>query len=267
MLRAILKFIYIKFKTISLRVKLVYLLQKSKTISVSMKRLLWIINKPTEVEPFIIFSYFINKRNMIYIDVGANDGKYCFNFMTFFRKNFDAIYLIEPLKDLNSSIKKNISNFTKIINKLIIDKKKRINFNKSSISTLSSIFKYSINTNKIYENKNREIIELDTDTLDNLFRNKSQKPIFLKIDTQGSELLVLKGAKNLLNNVDILYIECSLVSEYDDHEPTFSKIVAFLDKYKLIPIYFETYSEKISFSAFERNILFVRKDIANNIFN
>lgn len=113
MLHIILKFLYIKFKTISLRIKLLYLLQKSKTISISMKRLLWIIKKPTEAEPFIIFSYFINKRKMIYIDVGANDGKYCFNFMTFFRKNFDEIYLIEPLKELNSSIKKKCFQFYK----------------------------------------------------------------------------------------------------------------------------------------------------------
>ena len=267
MLLTLLKFFYIKFKTISLRLKLVYMVKKSKTISLSINRLLWIIRNPTEVEPFITFSYFIKNKKMIYIDVGSNDGKYCFNFMTFFRNNFDEIYLIEPLKELNSLIKKNVPNVTSIINKLIVDKNKQINFNKSSISTLSSIFEYSNNSNKVYENTNKEIIKIKGDTLDNLFKNKSHKPIFLKIDTQGSELLVLQGAKNLLNNVDVLYIECSFASQYDKHEPTFTKVVAILDKYNLIPVCFESFSEQVSFAAFERNILFVKKDNANNIFN
>ena len=267
MLLTLLKFFYIKFKTISLRLKLVYMVKKSKTISLSINRLLWIIRNPTEVEPFITFSYFIKNKKMIYIDVGANDGKYCFNFMTFYSKYFDEIYLIEPLKELNASIKKNVPYFTEIINNLIIDKKKQTNFHKSSNSSLSSIFEYSNNTNKIYENKNKGIIQVMGQTLDNIVKNKNQKSIFLKIDTQGSELLALKGAKKLLNNVDLLYIECSFASQYKNNEPTFSKIVAFLDKYNLIPVCFETYSEQISFSAFERNILFVKKDNANNIFN
>ena len=63
------------------------------------------------------------------------------------------------------------------------------------------------------------------------FHNQS----VLKIDVQGLEVEVLKGATNSLKIFDLIIIECSFVKEYLETEPSFSDIVELLKKNNFIP--------------------------------
>ena len=60
--------------------------------------------------------------------------------------------------------------------------------------------------------------EIDVSTLDFfMFEEKpSHKNILLKLDVQGYEYEVLKGAKNLLENIKMLHVELSLDNLYQD---------------------------------------------------
>jgi len=54
----------------------------------------------------------------------------------------------------------------------------------------------------------------------------------LKIDTQGTELEVLKGASNLLSNsaIDVIELELIVADAYESASGTF-EVLAFLDSY------------------------------------
>jgi len=67
-----------------------------------------------------------------------------------------------------------------------------------------------------------------TDTLDN-FCKKISKIDILKIDTEGHELEVLKGGKNILHNTNIIQIEIMEKKKY--FEKKFKKVNDFLKKY------------------------------------
>ncbi len=54
-----------------------------------------------------------------------------------------------------------------------------------------------------------ELVSIPIRKLDTIIPRDIARPCLLKIDTQGNELEVIKGAKELLNNVDIVIIETS----------------------------------------------------------
>jgi FkbM family methyltransferase len=57
--------------------------------------------------------------------------------------------------------------------------------------------------------------EITLETLDNLLPDPLDGPVLLKIDVQGAELSVLRGAENTLKSVDSIFVECSFVELYE----------------------------------------------------
>jgi len=71
-------------------------------------------------------------------------------------------------------------------------------------------------------------IRINTDTLDNQFhQHKIEDVDFMKLDTQGSELFILEGAKGTLGNVFGLEIEVEFAELYQN-QPLFSDIDIFV---------------------------------------
>lgn len=59
---------------------------------------------------------------------------------------------------------------------------------------------------------------------------------FIKIDTQGSELLILEGAKNLLKTKPrFILLECSYV-KYNEGAPLISDIFSYMNKINYVPV-------------------------------
>jgi FkbM family methyltransferase len=71
--------------------------------------------------------------------------------------------------------------------------------------------------------------EIQTKTLDSIFPSIHTKTdnVYLKIDTQGFEKNVLKGAGNSLHNIDTIQLEMSLTPLYKDE-------LSFIDMYQLL---------------------------------
>jgi FkbM family methyltransferase len=59
-------------------------------------------------------------------------------------------------------------------------------------------------------------------------------PNFIKIDTQGSELDVLRGAESFLNQVDLIYLECPII-EYNLGAPTIQDYLDYMREQKFVP--------------------------------
>jgi len=82
-----------------------------------------------------------------------------------------------------------------------------------------------------------------TNTLTNFFENVSfenvsfeNEHIFIKIDTQGSEIPILKGIhENILKYTDFIILEIPLFGQYNDGVPTFLEHIQFMDSIGFIP--------------------------------
>lgn len=81
-------------------------------------------------------------------------------------------------------------------------------------------------------------------TLDNYFKNYTNHIDYLKIDTQGSELSILKGAEKLIRNkqIHVIKVEVSTIPVYKN-QALFSDIDIFLRKYQYVLVDFITYRD------------------------
>ena len=91
----------------------------------------------------------------------------------------------------------------------------------------SSFFKPSKIQNNLFSNTN--VVSTQTVKIKKLssFLHRLKKPIFLKIDVQGYELEVLKGAN--LTQIQYIYLEGSYVRLYEN-QPIIKDIIKYLSK-------------------------------------
>lgn len=123
------------------------------------------------------------------------------------------------------------------------DKLKQIPFATYGIHLLSDSEKeicYYMNKNDITSTGNsyyRELSEhfnrdnilevnIKSTTLDNLFFNKSFD--FVKLDTQGSEIDILKGGDKFISNTKYILIECSTI-QYNENSPQIEDIFYYMN--------------------------------------
>ena len=87
--------------------------------------------------------------------------------------------------------------------------------------------------------------------------NESETPLILKLDVQGSELDVLRGAQNTLQKVDLLIAELSTL-EYNQGAPLFTEVIAYLaDKGFILFDLFGAF-RRLDGALFQTNAAFVR---------
>ena len=118
-----------------------------------------------------------------------------------------------------NDLKKNYQNITYKI-KLFSDDIKDYNFYK--MQSGSSIFQE--NTSHA-----REKITLKSSLLSDEITSKIKKTYsnLLKIDTQGSEIKILKGLGEFIKNFEVIILEVS-VHEYNKNSPMFDEVISFL---------------------------------------
>lgn len=162
----------------------------------------------------------------IVIDVGVGHGTYSL-YRAYPKAHF---ILIEPLVEFKDSIKKIENNYScETYYKAVGEHKSEIEINvdKSKL-TRSSLVKRTplTKTGNLMENRKVEVI-----TLDSFFDKMSTKngPILLKVDTEGNELSILKGAISLLKLVDTVILEVSIAKRFHDSYE-FEDIISFMSK-------------------------------------
>ena len=179
------------------------------------------------------FINFLKKRNIdnfdVFLDIGAHKGES----INLFASNFDInkIYSFEPnpisFEILSKNIKKIKNKFSKtkiFLENFALGSENRKIFMKHISESSSSTIR-NLNTNSKYFKKkffflknlnNQSIfeeIEVKQILLSEYVRKKKIKKItFIKIDTEGYELEVLKGAKDILDKTNYILFE----HHYDD---------------------------------------------------
>lgn len=75
-----------------------------------------------------------------------------------------------------------------------------------------------------------------TTTLDNLQNiNNLPLPDFIKVDTQGSEIDILKGSTKTLSKCKVILLECPIIS-YNNGAPNLNEYINYLDTIGFLPI-------------------------------
>jgi FkbM family methyltransferase len=88
----------------------------------------------------------------------------------------------------------------------------------------------------------------------------------LKIDVQGHEVEALLGAAETLKKVDVLIGELSFASQYDGEEPSFTRVCGLLHAAGLYPAIFQDYGRQLGPYAFERDVVFVRRNRLDRLY-
>ena len=178
-----------------------------------------------------LISSLLKNEKIISLDVGAQGG---FNSDEFFPSKYNYFFkeiLIEPI---NSEAKK-LENKKYVINKGLWSKKQKKKLNildnrlgSSSMYELDETFFDLHNLKKKdYDNyKVTRAIEIECDTLTNQLKElEINKLDYLKIDTQGAELEILKGIGEY--RPLLIKIEAHFFSMYKN-VPSWNKLVSFL---------------------------------------
>lgn len=163
------------------------------------------------------------------IDIGANNGQSALKFNELFPEAM--IYSFEPLIDCYLKLNKrleNVKNF-KSFNFALGDEIGESTIFHSKFSPSSSLLKMTKLHEDAFPFTKGEVKEkIRINTLDNVEEGLNlEDNILLKIDVQGFEEKVIKGAKKILNRINIIIIETSFKKLYEN-QPMFSNIYKLL---------------------------------------
>ena len=165
------------------------------------------------------------KIDVIY-DIGAYRAEWSKNLSQSSLKNKDFL-LFEANQENEVYLKK--SNFNYYIG-VLSNEKKKVNFYSRKLTGDSY---YREQSDRYDKDRKPEIIT--TTTLDETVEKKNLKlPNFIKIDTQGSEIDILKGSKNTLKNCNLIYLETPII-EYNLNSPNLNECVNYLESINFVP--------------------------------
>lgn len=206
-----------------------------------------------------IIKNLINKKinlNNIY-DIGAFKGEWTKQLYSGCLKN-KKFYLFEANIENEEFLKQYDHKY--FINTLS-DKEKKVNFY-SKANTGDSYF---VEQTYLYEKELKPKIKYTT-TLDIIQKeNKLPYPDFIKIDTQGSEIDILKGGKRTLKNCKIILLECPIIS-FNKGAPSLDEYINYLNQIGFLP--FETGEIHHIDNVFVQiDIFFLKKNILKKINN
>lgn len=175
-----------------------------------------------------ILSEILKDKKLTFLDIGASGG---IPKRWEFVEKFLIKILVEP--DEKSS-KELINSGNFIIDKVLFSEPdKNIDFYHTQKQTCSSLLKPNFDYLKKFSDSERFKIEnnlkFKTSTLD-LELNDKFRPDFMKIDTEGSELIILDGSQKTLKKLLGLEIEVSFF-KLRENQPIYEDVVNYLSKY------------------------------------
>jgi FkbM family methyltransferase len=189
-----------------------------------------------------LLKYFNKEDKIIIFDIGSCEGEDSIRYSQTFPNS--TIYAFEPLEknfhSLNENLKKyNIKN-VKSYNEALSDKEGCVDFFVSSghpdYLPKTNEWDYGNKSSSIFEPKSHQpnwmnfekIKNIKSNTLYNFCKENNINNIdFIHMDVQGAEKLVLHGAGNYINNINMIWLEVSLV-EFYKNQPLKNDILYFL---------------------------------------
>ncbi len=221
---------------------------------------------PLGVDPF----YDIKQRLQDYnfnslIDVGANIGQTAKQMRDAFPNA--TIHSIEPVKKTFNQLQQNLKGLNVTVHNLALgSKNEAIEIKIDESSTNSSINSLvSANNENITGNLHFETINVLT-AEDFFSRNKINHVDYMKIDTEGYDLEVIKGADKLLAKDAISFIEAEVsMNPGNTFHVSFEEVKKYLEQYnyRLFGLYEQVHEWKVKSPVLRRcNALFISGNLA-----
>jgi len=169
-----------------------------------------------------------NEINTIF-DVGANIGQFCCHASELF--NRAKIYSFEPITEtydvLINSTKNNLN--INCFNIALGDEKGKEEVILQTNSTVNSL-NPAVNIRK---NKDQDSQIISIETLDSFCsENQIEKIDLLKIDTEGFDLYVLKGARHMLEKRQVNFIFIEVTFDQDNvHNSSYQLISSYVEQF------------------------------------
>lgn len=193
------------------------------------------------------------------LDIGAHHGNWTIVMKQIY--NDSKYYLFEAI-DYPELNRFQYDNSVKVFNVLLNDKIDQVNWYQMK-NTGDSIFKEKTNHFSNCEILKRDTIDLNTFILQKDMLHES-KNILIKIDCQGAEIPILKGATSILEKTDFIILEIPLFGQYNEGVPNFLEHITFMDT-----IGFTTYdiidNHYINQFNMQVDVLFINKNHKFNI--
>lgn len=159
------------------------------------------------------------------IDIGAHRGQFLEKMLKI--EKVKSFYAFEPQKDIFDYLKKKFSKNSKVtLMNYAADKEignKKLQINKLSMtSSLAEVNEKSLYfkfKNFLTRSKSNFVdeYEVQTNTIDNVFKDTNLKKTLLKIDVEGFEMNVIKGSKIKLKEIPYLIIENQFGNHYKNN--------------------------------------------------
>ncbi len=197
------------------------------------------------------------------IDIGAHHGNWTNVLLTIFDK---PNYILFEAIDYQELTRFDNNPQVKVHNLLLNDTISKVNWYQQK-NTGDSMFR-----EKTFHFENCEVIERETTTLNNLIENNvidisHYNNIFVKIDCQGAEIPILRGASQLLTKCNFILLEIPFFGVYNENVPTFLEHIQFMDSIGYVPydIYENHYINGFNMQV---DVMFIKKsDPLNHIVN
>lgn len=163
------------------------------------------------------------------IDVGAHLGEFALQIHELLPNA--KLYCFEPLPDNFIELKanlKDLSNF-QAFNLAVGDQKGKVEMYRNDYSPSSSLMKMTkLHKDSFPFTSGEKLEKVEASTLDEIVKELELKDnVLLKIDVQGYEARVIRGAKNFLDHVNVIIIETSFYELYEGQ-------LLFADIYELL---------------------------------
>jgi len=183
-------------------------------------------------------------------DIGANNGNWTYECLNIFPTANYKLFEASDYSELNRY--NGIENIEVYKNIVLYESEKEVQWYEMR-NTGDSIYR-----EKTCYFKNCNIIVRQTRTLDSIIDSSSMSNILIKIDCQGSEIPILKGAPQLVSKTDFIILEIPFFGEYNENVPNFLEHIKFMDSIGFIPYTISDTHESCNF-LIQIDMMFINK--------
>jgi len=166
------------------------------------------------------------RDHLTVLDVGASNGQ----FALFAEGRFPAAQILsfEPLKEPASTLRRVTGDRVRVETVALGSAAGLAEINVSGRDDSSSLLPIGERQVREFPGTARQsTATIEVSTLDSAVNGSVARPCLLKIDVQGFELEVLKGAHEVLGQVDEALVECSFVELYEG-QALADEVIAFM---------------------------------------
>lgn len=197
----------------------------------------------------LITNYFYPYR---ILDIGANIGQ----FHSLAKQNFPSsfVFSIEASKECERFLKNITDNY--YIGMLAKDNSEYEFYKRKGdpTSTGNSFYK---ELTHFYSPDQLDIVKEKGIMLDHLFESDSEFDL-IKIDTQGSELDIITGGKNLCKKAKGILLEVSL-TQYNENAPLYDEVIKYMENFGFEKT--QILDENRNHGSYQQDILFINKKL------